>query len=335
MDWTSQKEDPEGDRRLGGVWIGVWPLNQIPSAPLNCASETPTPPLPPHPAISLVFITVAVAFTVSYQTEVFPVDPHGSGPVRQKDFKVTPTLPSVQYRSGGWVSSNSPSPNPDPWEKHEKKEGHICVQQEVEKKERSIFSLRLDVKLLCCEQQDGTHSSTRQSKVSSWEGWKHQRDLDTFQKMTRLVWTLKNLYPPLPWLPLMHDLLHKIYLFTEPNQRKMRSTLLGLPLVRLRRLNNKDDNNDDDVFRTRSSPVVSGRKGIRGNWGAPGEPQRKQKSALDELKWTISDRPKSQALLRTVFIKDTWDNFCTNMAQITWGNVLTGGTIGALMGTGR
>lgn len=272
-DWTSQKEDPEGDRRLGGVWVGVWPLNQVPLAAPNCASETPTPLLTPHPAISLVFITVAVAFTVSYQTEVFPVDPHGSGPVGQKDFKVTPT----QYRSGGWVSSNSPSPNPDPWEKHGKKEGHICVQQEVEKKERSIFSLRLDVKLLCCEQQHGTHHSTRQSKVSSWEGRKHQRDLDSFQKMTCLLSTLKSPFlSPLPWLPFMHDLLHKICLFTEPNQRKMRSTLLGLARVHLRRLNNEDDNNDDDVFRTRSSPVVSGIKGIRGNWGAPGEPQRKQ-----------------------------------------------------------
>lgn len=318
MDWTSQKEDPEGDRRLEGVWVGVWPLTQVPSAAPNCASETPTLPLTPHPAISLVFLTVAVAFTVSYQTEVFPVDPHGSGPVGQKDFKVTPTLSSVQYRSSGWVSSNSPSPNPDPREKHEKKEGHICVQQEVEKKERSIFSLRLDVKLLCCEQQRGTHHSTRQSKVSSWEGRKHQRDLDSFQKMTCLVWTLKSSFlSPLPWLPLIHDLLHKSYLFTEPNQRKTRSTLLGLARVHLQRLNNEDDNNDDDVFQTRSSPVVSGRKGIRGNWAAPGEPQRKQKSALDELKWTTSDRPKSQFMLRTVFIKDMWGNFCTSMTQIT------------------
>lgn len=149
-------------------------------------------------------------------------------------------------------------------------------------------------------------------------------------RMTHLVWTLKSPFlSPLPWLPLMHDLLHKIYLFTEPNQRKMRSTFLGLACVHLQRLNNEDDNNDDDVFRTHSSPVGSGRKGIRGNWAAPGEPQWKQKSGLNERKWTTSDRPESQALFRTVFRKDTWDIFCNYMTQITWGNLLNGGTIGA------
>lgn len=52
--------------------------------------------------------------------------------------------------------------------------------QEIKWKEMSLFlSLIRLLELLCCEPNHGTHPSTsRQSEVSSWEGWK---DLDAVQ----------------------------------------------------------------------------------------------------------------------------------------------------------
>lgn len=113
----------------------------------------------------------------------------------------------------------------------------------------------------------------------------------------------------------------------QPKHRNMRSILHGLARVHLWRLNNEDDNNDDNIFA--SYLVVSGRKCILFLlfcvfWGyeeAAEEPSKLHYVNLKEPR--LTDRRASGVLLQTMFIKDIWDNFHTNVAQITWGNALT------------
>lgn len=154
---------------------------------------------------------------------------------------------------------------------------------------------------------------TRQSKVSSWEGQKDRRVLDC-----QLNLSVHSRAHFCFWLPLTHDLLGKINLFTPPNQRNVRSTLRGLARVHLWRLNNEDDNNDD-IFCVLSRCfwekmhsfffvvpcVLRLRRSLR---GTTTKTKTKKLHYVNLNEPRLTDQRASGVLVQTMFIKDIWDN---------------------------
>lgn len=123
--WSSQKEDPEGDRIVDTnitSLVGVWPPNEVPSAGPKSESETSTPPLPRHPVITLFFCHTGCyiyCFLSDWGISSWSQWINSKG---RKISRWHPHLPSLWARRHGWVLSKSLLPNPNPWEKQKKKD---------------------------------------------------------------------------------------------------------------------------------------------------------------------------------------------------------------------
>lgn len=167
---------------------------------------------------------------------------------------------------------------------------------------------------MCCESHGGTHHSTRQLKVSSWEGWKDRRDMDSLQK-TPPQGAFLNTSEPISISTLSHHVKERWEVPDSEWPMPIHGGLIMSPITTMWRF---------------ATSVLSCRVGNIEPLGSCKENKNLHYKNFNELH--LID---SRVLSQTMFFKGTCDNFQTTTAQITWRNVLAGNTIRALMGTGR